>query len=263
MSMVEKHNAAAAGEIELSIVIPCYNEEEALPISMPPLIDLFWKSGIRYEMVMVNNGSWDATPKVIDSFISQCYPVQRVDVSVNQGWGWGVISGLQKATGKYVAYMTADSQITADDVIRTFQAIRGEERGTIVKIRRVNHAHSLVRWLTSKTFNLLFRLLFGAITDDVDGTPKFFYREDLQLLKPTKKDSFLDAEMMIKAKFLKYKIVEVPVSFHKRRGGRSTVRIPREALEFLRNMIQYRWGNRLKDWKAEVSTITRNAGRRM
>lgn len=56
---------------------------------------------------------------------------------------------------------------------------------------------------------------------------------------------------MIKAKILGFDIVEVPVTFHLRRGGTSTVRVLPLSLEFLKNMIQFRWGKGIKDWLAE------------
>lgn len=238
-------------DIELSIVIPCYNEEEALPVSIPPLLDLCRELNLRYEVILVNNGSWDSTPKVIDSFISQGYPVRRVDVPVNQGPGWGVICGLKEARGNYIGFMAADGQIQARDVLRTYKAIQGTQRGVVAKTQRINRMDGWLRRGVSWVFNLLFRILFGAITEDVNGEPKFFHREDLQLLKPTSKDAFLNAELMIKANILGFNIVEVPLTFQQRRGGISAVRVMPISLEFLKNMIQFRWGKGIKDWLAE------------
>jgi len=238
-------------DIELSIVIACYNEEEALPISMPPLLDLCRELNLRYEVILVNNGSWDSTPKVIDSFISQGYPVRRVDVPVNQGPGWGVICGLKEARGNYIGFMAADGQIQPEDVLRTYKAIQGTERGVMAKAQRINRLDGWRRRFFSKGYNLLFLLLFGVITPDVNGVPKIFHREDLQVLKPTSKDAFTDAELMIKAKSLGFNIVEVPVTSYQRQGGISAVRVIPVSLGFLKNMIQFRWGKGIKDWLAE------------
>ena len=238
-------------DIELSIVIPCYNEEEVLPISIPPLLDLFRELNIRQEVILVNNGSWDSTPQVIDSFISQGYPVQRVDVKVNQGYGWGIICGLKEARGRCIGHMCCDGQVQAEDVLRIYRAIQGTERGTVVKARRINRADGWLRRSVSSVYTLLFSLLFGLITPDINGVPKIFHREDLRLLKPTSKDSFIDPELMIKAKALKFSIIEVPVTFHRRQGGASTVRVLSKSFEFLKDMIQFRFGEGIRDWLAE------------
>jgi len=238
-------------DIELSIVIPCYNEEEVLPVSMPPLLGLFQKLSLKYEVILVNYGSWDTTPKVIDSFTSQGYPVKRVDVPVNQGYGWGIICGLKEARGKYIGYMCCDGQISPEDVIRTFQAIQGTQRGVLTKIKRYSRADGWVRDFSSKSFNLLFRIMFGAITSDVNGVPKFFHREDLRLLNITSKDSFIDPELMIKAKALNFSLIEVPVPFYQRQGGTSKIKVLSISFQFLKNMMKFRFGKGIKNWLAE------------
>ena len=86
---------------QLSIVIPCYNEEQDLPLSMPPLFAALRRLGLRHEIVLVNNGSKDRTPELIDGFAAT-EPVRRVDVPVNQGYGLGVITGLRAARGELV-----------------------------------------------------------------------------------------------------------------------------------------------------------------
>jgi len=235
-------------DIELSVVIPCYNEEEVLPVSIPPLLTLCRELNLRHEVIMVNNGSWDSTPKVIDSFISQGYPVRRVDVTVNQGWGWGVTNGLKEASGRYVTYMCCDGQIVPDDLVRTFRLIQGTQRGIMAKVKRHSRADGWLRIFISRCFNLLFRVLFGAITEDVNGTPKIFHRDDWHVLNPTMKGTFFDAEVMIKTKMLGLSIVEVPVIFHRRQGGTSTVKVIPESLGLLKDLIQFRWGKDLKDW---------------
>ncbi len=238
-------------DVELSIVIPCYNEEEVLPVSMPLLLGRLQELNLKHEIILVNNGSWDTTPKVIDSFTAEGYPVKRVDVSVNQGYGWGIICGLKQAKGKYIGYMCCDGQISPDDVVHTFQAIQNTPRGTMSKVKRINRGDGLVRDFSSKSFNLLFRVMFGAITPDVNGVPKFFHREDLQLLNPTSKDSFIDPELMVKAKARGFSLIEVPVPFYQRLGGTSKIRVLSISFEFLRHMIQFRWGKGLRDWHAE------------
>jgi glycosyltransferase involved in cell wall biosynthesis len=237
--------------IELSIVMPCYNEEGVLPLSIPPLLDLCRELNLRYEMILVNNGSWDSTPQVIDSFISSGYPVRRVDVAVNQGYGWGVICGLKEATGRYIAYMSSDGQIHSEDVIRTYRAIQGTDRGVMAKAQRINRADGWLRKFISKVYNLLLLTMFRGITTDINGAPKIFHKEDLQVLKPTSKDWFIDSELMLKAQVLGLDVIEVPVTFYKRESGASAVRLLSTSLEFLRNMVRFRWGTDIKGWLAE------------
>lgn len=254
------NNESPSNGIELSIVMPCYNEEKVLPISIPPLLKILDDSQTNYELILVDNGSHDTTSQVIDSFINEGYPIKKAKVEVNQGYGWGIICGLEHVKGEYVGYMCSDGQIAAEDVIRTYETMKGKDKGTIAKIKRCQRKDGLIRIVYSRCFNLILFMLFGKITSDVNGTPKIMHREDLFLIKPRYKDSFIDPEVMIKAKYLKMDILEVPATFYKRAGGKSTVKILFTSFEFLKNMISYRFGKEFKEWKNEIKEIQYKKG---
>ena len=238
--------------IDLSIVMPCYNEGKVLPITIPPLVKLLDKNKINYELILVDNGSRDSTSNVIDSFIEEGYQIKKVKIEINQGVGWGIICGLEHAKGKYVGYMSPDGQIIAEDVIKTYNLIKGKNKGTIVKVKRCQRNDGIIRLLYSKCFNFIFFVLFGRITSDVNGQPKIMHRADLSLIKPRYKDAFIDSEGMIKANYLKMNILEIPVMFYKRAGGKSNVKAMFVGFGLLKNMISYRFGNEFKEWKNEI-----------
>ena len=237
------------GPVELSLVIPCYNEEAVLPASMPPLLAACAALNIPFELVMVNNGSRDATPQKIDEFIRQGLPVKRVDVPVNKGFGLGVISGLHASIGTYVGYACADGQVSPEDVLKILDAVRKAGPGTIAKARRVKREDGRLRGLTSWVYNTLFTLINGRITPDVNGVPKFLHRDDLARLDPQSPDSFIDPELMIKARILDMKVIEVPVTFLKRQGGRSTVKVLKTSWEFVCNLLGYRRRADFLEWR--------------
>ncbi len=235
-------------QIELSVVIPCYNEAEALPVTVPPLLETCEKLGIAYEMILVNNGSWDTTPDIIDSFTKQGYPVRRCDVKINQGYGLGVICGLNEAHGRYIAYMCADGQNVPEDIVKVYKAIVNTKGCTVAKIQRMTRNDGLTRTLISFFYNLLFLFLYGKVVRDVNGTPKIFHQTDLRMLDLKIKDSFLDSEVIIKAKILGFKIIEIPAVFHKRASGKSTVRIITVGLEFLGHLLSYPFDDEFRNW---------------
>lgn len=234
--------------VELSIVIPCYNEGDVLPVSMPPLLEQLSQASSSCEVILVDNGSTDSTAAAIDSLVAQGYSVRRVDIPVNQGYGWGVICGLKAARGRYVGYMCADGQIAAGDVVRVFRAIQGTEARTLAKVRRIDRGDGWLRRSVSSCFNSAFRLMYGAITTDVNGTPKFFLQGDLQLLDPLSKDNFIDAEVMIKAKAAGFHILEIPATFLRRGGGISKIGVLGTSLEFMRHLITFRRDREFMAW---------------
>ena len=226
--------------IDLSLVIPCYNEAETLPITIPPLLKELTDHSVKYEMILVRNGSKDETGKVIDSFIAAGHPVRRVDVEVNEGYGWGVICGMRQARGAFIGYMVCDGQIAPEDVYRTWRAINRAEERTFAKVRRVTRNDGALRWIVSHVYNLLFVILFRAITVDVNGVPKFLHRDEVEKLAPESKDWFIDAELVIKGRSHRLTFVEVPVDFLVRSGGKTNVRIG-TVFEFIRNMLRARF----------------------
>jgi glycosyltransferase involved in cell wall biosynthesis len=236
---------------ELSIVIPCYNEEGDLPLSMPPLFAALRRLGLRHEIVLVNNGSQDRTAELIDGF-AETEPVRRVDVPVNEGYGLGVITGLRAARGELVCQMWADAQVSADDVVETIAIARATRPGTLVKVRRIEREDGVVRKVISFTWNNIFERAFRGGGVDVNGCPKIYHRGDLALLDLECKDSFLDAEAIIKARMLKMRIIEVPVHFYARAGGASKIKLLRYSASFLENVARYRFGDRLTAWRAQV-----------
>jgi glycosyltransferase involved in cell wall biosynthesis len=226
--------------LELSLVIPCYNEAQTLPRTIPPLVKELVEHGVKCELILVRNGSKDDTGKVIDGFIAAGLPVRRVDVEVNEGYGWGVINGMRQARGAFVGYMGCDGQIAPEDVYRTWRAINRAEERTFAKVRRVSRNDGAIRWFVSRAYNLLFLVLFKAITTDVNGVPKFIHREELEKIAPTSKDWFIDAEFVIKARRDLLTFVEVPVDFMVRAGGESNVRFG-TVFEFIKNMLRAKW----------------------
>src|SRR5579859_4001056 len=80
---------------ELSLVMPCYNEEKCLELTVPPLIEEFRNAGVDLQLVLVDNGSTDDTSGTIDRLIARGFPITKGVVPVNQGQGLGVLTGYE------------------------------------------------------------------------------------------------------------------------------------------------------------------------
>ncbi len=232
----------------LTVSMSSHNEEEALPITIPPLVDHLNKLGVAYEVVLVDNGSTDGTAEVIDGFTARGLPVRRVDVPVNRGYGLGMWTGVQAARGDVVCMAWSDGQVSSEDVAKVCGQSLNLQRGEMVKVRRVTRYDGLLRRFISKTYNILFTMLFGRVTPDVNGCPKILRREDWALLDMQSLDSFADAEIMIKVARLKFKITEVPVVFLARKQGGTKVRLIGHILMFLGDLIKFRVTRILPRW---------------
>jgi len=245
---------------DLSLVMPALNEEAVVAATIRDLLVAFERHGHVLEVVAVDNGSRDRTGEILRELASTDRRVVPVRVEVNQGYGFGILSGLPRASAPWVGIICADGQVEAGDVVKLFEATRrdaaatgarDDARPTLFKVRRRFRQDGLKRKLVSVAYNFGTALLFGGLgTLDVNGNPKLFPRELLPRFALCSKDWFLDAEIMIKAKKLGLRVVEVNVFGQLRRGGTSNVRAT-TCFEFARNLLSCRFGDdpraRLRD----------------
>lgn len=223
---------------ELSIVMPFYNEEENVEKVCEDLSREFARENINYEIVAVNNGSFDKTPELLDKIVKKIPQVKIITVKVNQGFGWGVIQGLNMASGEYIGYMAGDGQVSPSDVMRVFKKIKNEN-WDFGQGRRVKRNDGLIRKVSSLGFKSIFHLLFKSQIYDIGGHPKIIKRSLYEKIRPVSKDWFLDSEIILKSSYLTNNVGEVPLTFKKREKGRSNIKI-RTVSEMLKNMIKWK-----------------------
>lgn len=222
--------------LPLSLVIPLYNEEENARPVISELVPVLREAALPFELILVDNGSRDRTGPLLAELAGQFPEIRVVTVPVNQGYGWGVLQGLGAARGAVLGFMGGDGQTEPQDVVRVYRAL---ERGDVAlaKACRIRRQDGLQRRLITRIANLLFRLVFGLRTRDVNGTPKLLRRELYERLNPRSKDWFLDAELMIGCARAGLPYREVPATFRPRARGASNVRAA-TLLEFLKNMFR-------------------------
>ena len=227
---------------QISLVVPCYNEEDGLRIMVHRLWEAMRIHQLSVELVLVDNGSKDGTGSEIETLMGEGFPIRKVTVVENQGYGYGVLRGLEACTGDYVGFLCADEQVEASDVARMcYKAVRSRNP-RLYKIYRRFRMESFSRRVVSNLYNFLTNAIFGNLgSGDLNGNPKIFPRSYYNQMQLRSTDWFLDAEVMIKAKMLELPVFEVNVFSQMRAEGQSNVK-PSTCLEFLNNLFYYRWG---------------------
>jgi len=242
--------------MDLSLVIPLYDEESNVQRVTEELMKLLHSSGINFEIVLVNNGSRDNTEAVIDKMI-QIYgnTIVKIVVPVNKGFGWGVVNGLKACKGRFVGFMVGDLQVEARETFRIFNLARNNP-SNIIKVYRYIRHEGIHRKILSHFYNWLFRILYKNGVRDVNGTPKIFRAEFLRYLDLQSKQSFFDAELLIKLDTLGCKVIEVPVESKKRTAGRSKVRLS-TVLDLFWNLLRFKFIE-YRRWKSRrLASLTR------
>ena len=93
---------------KISIIIPCYNEELAIPIFYKEIKNVFKKMKINYELIFIDDGSSDKTLNILKNIKDNC--VKYISFSRNFGKEATILAGLKKSSGDFVAVMDVDLQ---------------------------------------------------------------------------------------------------------------------------------------------------------
>lgn len=239
---------------DLSLVMPCFNEEDVLPYTIPNLLDQFEAKGMSLEIVAVDNGSSDRTGEILSGMVDDGRAIRIHRVEENVGYGNGILQGLPLCTAEFIGIIPADGQVDAEDVVRLFEALRSAEQLMIGKVRRRFRMDGFWRKMVSMTYNGLVYVLWPGIGSiDVNGSPKIFPKALLEELSLEATCWFLDPEIMIKARHLRVPVLEMNVFARMRGNGLSHVRAG-TCWEFLKNLLLYRSGLALLTWKREVKS---------
>jgi len=227
---------------ELSLVMPAYNEAAHLRTHVLGIVKTLEKKNIDYEILVVDNGSRDDTARVLADLKDENVRIIPVTLSQNAGYGGGILVGLAKARGNILGWIDADGQQAPEAIVRVFESLRAGNAG-FAKGVRVIRQENRFRRIQSMFFNMLFRLLFGSYATDVNAKPKLMRRNAYERMDLTYQDWFIDAELVIQMKRNSIPIIEIPIEWHRRKEGRSNVRLL-TVIEFLWNMLLYRLGLR-------------------
>lgn len=238
---------------DLTLIMPCYNEEESVGITVRRLVAAFAGAGFDLELIAVDNGSRDRTGEILARVAADHPGVRPHRVDVNQGYGYGLLSGIPLARGTWVGFIPADGQIDAEDVVRLYEAAAESNGNVVAKARRRFRMDGLQRKLVSIAYNLMIRLLWPRLDSlDVNGTPKILPREALLAMRLESRGWFLDPEIMIKAHAMGMRVFEFNVFARMRGNGISHVRAS-TCWEFFRNLLWWRFGPPIRRWKLDAS----------
>jgi glycosyltransferase involved in cell wall biosynthesis len=229
---------------ELSVVALCYRSEDALRDLAEPLHSELEARDTSYELILVANfwpGQDDRTPEAAAAFAREHARVRVLAQPKQGGMGWDLRHGLELARGNCLVYLDGDGQVPPESALVVAERLRAAG-ADVAKGRRRPREDGSVRTLTSFGYNALFRMLFGTRgLWDINGQPKALTRAAYERLDLRTDDWFTDAEIVLKARALGLRIVEVPVHFRPRRIPGSNVGLA-TVWEFLVNMLRWRLG---------------------
>ena len=236
---------------EISVVILCYRSGDFAKIFYNKVSEVLRRNNLDYEIVLVGNyrpETNDDTPEIIKEISNSDSRVRTVikeKLKPEEAMGWDMRSGFEAAVGKTILVIDGDGQMPPEDIPRLYNKLV-KERLDLCKGRRISRGDGPYRKFISMVFNAVMHLLFpGIVSNDINGKPKIFTRYAYSKMKLESNDWFIDAEIMIQARRLNFRIGEMEVEFHENPKRRSFISF-KANLEFIKNIITYR----LKEFQA-------------
>ena len=201
--------------MNLSLVIPCYNEVKNISL----LLDRCAGLGQQVEIILVDNGSTDDTPSVLEKLLPQYPNCRSVRVDKNQGYGYGILKGLNAATGDVIGWTHADMQTDPMDALKGLQFFNSENMDVFVKGRR--YGRPLVDVFFTFGMSVILTLLLRHFFWDVNAQPSLFSRRFYERWVSPPHDFSLDLYAYNLARVHKLKVRRFPVKFGARAFGES------------------------------------------
>lgn len=161
--------------MELSVIIPCYEEDECLPLLFDRVTATLGSAGLSYELVFVNDGSRDKTWQLIDGFArsGRAPRVVGVDFSRNFGKEAALLAGLSHATGEVVGIMDADLQQEPQTLLAMYGELMAHPEADCVAAYQSTRHEGALKALLKRAFYRVFKGITQGTSGMIAGASDF------------------------------------------------------------------------------------------
>lgn len=163
-------------EIDISVVVPLYNEEESLPELTEWISRVMKTHGFNYEVILVDDGSTDTSWKVVQELSQKNANLKGIKFNRNYGKSAALNTGFQASIGKVVITMDADLQDSPDEIPELYKLIADEGYDMISGWKKKRH-DPIAKTIPSKFFNYITRKISGISLHDFNCGLKAYRSE--------------------------------------------------------------------------------------
>ena len=155
----------------ISLIVPCLNEEKALPIFYKEVTSVMQTVAAEYELLFINDGSTDETERILKEFAEQDHRVKYLSLSRNFGKEAAMFAGLSNAHGDYVAVIDADMQDPPELIPQMLELLQSGKYDSVATRRVSRNGEPPVRsWFAKQFYGLINKI---SDVDIVDGARDF------------------------------------------------------------------------------------------
>lgn len=205
--------------MKLSIVVPCYDEADNIPLILGKFSQVIKRDDI--EVIMVDNGSTDNSPEILAKLVPEYHFAKSIRVKKNQGYGYGIVQGLKVCTGEFIGWTHADMQTDPEDLIKALDIIEKNESNKKLYVKGNRKGRPFFDQFFTKGMGIFESLYMGVKLYDINAQPNVFSREFFETWKNPPKDFSLDLYALYMAQKAGLEIKRFDVVFPERKYGKS------------------------------------------
>lgn len=206
-----------SSQVEISVVIPVYNNEQSLSELASRLVTTFSILDKSYEIIFIDDGSRDNSINVLNLIATNNNNIKVIQLSKNYGQHPAICAGFEHARGNYVVLMDADLQDLPEHVVDLYKKITGEALDIVYTIK-ISEQKNNVRF-TSLLYHYVFSKMVNAKVPKNVGTLRIFNRHFLMGILQFKEVNVLYGPLMF---YMGFKSDYLELSYKERQHGRSS-----------------------------------------
>lgn len=230
--------------MEISVVVPVFNERENIPKCVKKVNDAMIKKFKEFELIFVNDGSNDGSYEVLEKMRKEYKFVKVYHLTVNNGQSAALDAGFKKAKGELILMMDGDLQTDPEDVYKLLNFI---PKYDFINGKRKTREDGFKRKLASKIGNGFRNFITGDNIEDTGCPLKLFKRK---VIKKIKMFDGMHRFLPTLAKYNGFKVIEVSVNHFDRIYGKSKYKVFGRGFKAFKDVFAVRWmKNRILKWK--------------
>ena len=225
--------------MKFSLVIPCYNEAKNLP-ALVKRCEKLTAARKDIEIILVNNGSKDESEQVLSELLKDKPQIRTVKVEVNQGYGFGIVSGLRAAQGEILGWTHADMQTDPNDALTGLKFFLEAQDPNKIFVKGKRYGRKIADVFFTIGMSAFETLLMMKPMWDINAQPTMFTKKFFDTWFESPHDFSLDLFAYYMAKDAGLEVKRFPVLFANRLHGLSHWNIDwRSKVKFIKRTVDY------------------------
>jgi glycosyltransferase involved in cell wall biosynthesis len=229
-------------EIDVSVVLPCLNEEPTIGECITKIKNVFKNLKIQGEIIVADNSN-DKSPIIAKSLGAKIVNPSK------KGYGNAYLSGIKEARGKIIVMADADGTYDLEEIFKFIRIIKNGNADIVVGSRLKGRIlpgamPKLHRYVGNPLLTLIANILFGTRISDMHCGMRAITKKAWEKIKATSKGMEFASEMLIKAAKNKLKIIEVPIIYYPRKGSASKLNPLKDGWRHTKLMLKLRFLHR-------------------